>query len=227
MPPRYEDIWRKSFALNLIQPAYCLRDSFPASDAMGTASTNAFPMLLAIGCLENCHFCQSWGCMPFSRLTGEARRGARCGQRAKTDQVLLARSGKSRSGYATMDEGTGKSYLTCTWSPKGGLSSRLCGGRCGPPLKLVQFVRRNDKLCKTAVQTDHDFLANIDGRKVCPLYVRKARRKLSLSVSSWRFAEAHALHAIGRLRSGCARSTKGSWAIGSLTPRRTKPRTAC
>jgi len=56
-----------------------------------------------------------------------------------------------------------------------GCRRTLCGGRCGSLLKLLQFVRGNDKFRKTAVQTDYDLLANIDGRKVCPLYIREAR----------------------------------------------------
>jgi hypothetical protein len=62
-----------------------------------------------------------------------------------------------------------------TWSPRERAAVALCRGRCGTLLKLLQFVRGNDKFSKTAVQTDYDFLANIDGRKVCPLYVREAR----------------------------------------------------
>jgi hypothetical protein len=39
-------------------------------------------------------------------------------------------------------------------------------------LELLQFWRGNNKFCKTAVQTDHHILANINRRKVGPLHIR-------------------------------------------------------
>jgi len=42
-------------------------------------------------------------------------------------------------------------------------------GRRSYLFELVQFGNRDEKFCKTAVQTNHDFLANVNRRKNCPL----------------------------------------------------------
>jgi hypothetical protein len=89
------------------------------------------------------------------------------------------------------------------------LSESLRATRRASLLEPLQFRRRYDQLRTTTIQTDRDFLANIDRREVGPLQVRKTGRQFSLQPLQVRRTTSFTSHA--NLRTECVRLGRRGW----------------
>jgi len=106
VPTRYEDIWRKSSALNSnTTPTLALGIGFRPQTRWGPRPQMRSLCSLPSGVWKTVTFASFWECTPFLawpiRLVGALR----FGWWGKTGQILLARSRKSRLGYTIKDEG--------------------------------------------------------------------------------------------------------------------------